>query len=120
MFQARFDLQYRDITPYYIPVINVTLNVCEFLEGSASNVATRWFFDFATSSLPKNVLHPCPYYGVTEFKNIYFDPAKLMISQFFMGTYVANFRVFNDDDENIYTIVHTSFLRTIHDGKKKN
>jgi hypothetical protein len=28
--------------------------------------------------------------------------------------------MFDDEDENIFTIVHKSFLRTIHDGKKKN
>jgi hypothetical protein len=98
----------------------VTVNICEFLGGSTSNIATRWWFDFVTSSLPANLLHPCPYYGLTEFKNIYFDPTKVMISQFFMGTYVANVRMFDEYDENVFTIVHKSFLRTIHDGKKKN
>jgi hypothetical protein len=119
LLQVRFDLKYRDITPYYIPVINITLDFCGFVDGAESNIATRWWFDFATSRLPKASIHPCPYFGVTEFPNVYLDPTKVMISQFFMGTYLATCRFFDEEDENMLTIVHRSLLRTIHDGKSK-
>jgi Protein of unknown function (DUF1091) len=117
--QARFSLQHRQITPFYGPVLNVTLDICEFLAGSNPNLATKWWFDMITKTLPKETVHPCPYIGMSEFPNMNIDPTTLLISHFFTGHYKSDIRFFDEDDANILRVVHVFILTSVHDGKRK-
>jgi Protein of unknown function (DUF1091) len=108
-------LKYKHITPYFIPVINTTLDVCEFLNGTQSNLATRWFFNQSLASFSKDFIHPCPHEGLVAVYNVSGDPKMVQISKFFAGTYLAIIRMFDELDDNIITMFHESLLTTVPD-----
>lgn len=112
-------MQHRYITPFYSPILNVTIDVCEFLSGVNTNIATKWWFDMISEALPPGVLHECPYLGVSKFENIYVNASQFLISQFFVGNYKSTMTFFDDQDENGFTIFHDFLLSAVNDGKKK-
>jgi Protein of unknown function (DUF1091) len=102
--QAHFDLQLKSITPYFNSVINTTLDLCEFVNGTQSNLATKFFIDIFTKSLPPGFVHPCPYSGELKLNNISMNLVPQSM-QFLTGTYKANIRYFDDKDDNIITVI---------------
>jgi hypothetical protein len=56
------EVSYKTTTsPNYRTLINSTIDVCGFLNGTNNNPLVKWFFSVIRESLPKNFLHPCPY-----------------------------------------------------------
>jgi Protein of unknown function (DUF1091) len=115
-YQARFDLQMKTLTPYYNSVINTTLNLCEFVNGTDNNVATKYFIDLYSKSLPPGFVHPCPYFGEVKLNNISVNAAPQSI-QFLTGIYKCKTRFFDDKDDNIITALHEIELK---DVKERN
>lgn len=89
----------------YNSVIDSTINVCEFLNGTDGNIVLKWLLDLYRTSLPPGILHPCPYYGDFTAYNLSLNPNFLQ-SKFLVGTYQANVRFFDDRDNNVMTLIH--------------
>lgn len=53
-------------------------------------------------SLPPQVVHGCPFYGVLEAMNVTMDQTKL-VSAFSRGRYRAVTRMFDGQDDNVVT-----------------
>lgn len=100
-FQLHIDLSHREITPYYNSVLNTTIDVCGFFNGTVVNPATKWFFDTIAKTFPK--FPPCPI--VDEFKvyNLSINTFSYMF-QFLVGNYRAIMRSYDENDENIITM----------------
>jgi hypothetical protein len=56
------EMSYKTTTsPNYRTIINATVDVCGYLNGTNSNPLGKWYFGILRESLPENLLHPCPY-----------------------------------------------------------
>lgn len=55
-------------------------------------------------SLPKGLLHPCPYTNALSAFNVSMDPNQLL-SKFLSGNYKATFHLYDDDDTNVLTMI---------------
>lgn len=97
-------MKYRTVTPFFTPLIDVKANLCGFLNGTEKNVATKWLTDMISKTMPKNLLHSCPYIGEIKAYNCSLQIGPEM-SVFFPGRYRTQARVFNDRDENIFTVL---------------
>jgi Protein of unknown function (DUF1091) len=94
----------KTLTPYYNSVINATLDLCEFVNGTQSNLATKYFIDVFTKSFPPGFIHPCPYFGEFKLNNISLNLVPQSM-QFLTGTYKTNLRFYDDKDDNIITFM---------------
>lgn len=57
------ELSYNTVPKNYRSLTSVENGeICDFLNGTKKNSAFKWVVDLARSSLPKGVLHACPYY----------------------------------------------------------
>jgi len=84
-------------------VLNVTLDICSFLNGTNKDPASKWFFKLLGKSFVKGFLHPCPYFGPTKMENIVMDrKASLPFAP--PGFYSSNLLFFNKDDDNILNV----------------
>lgn len=83
----------------------VILDLCLFLNGSAdaNNLVIKWFFDIF-ASLPKGLLHACPYNGVLEVYNL--TAIQLSKDQFYPGQYMGVTRWFDEIDDNVFTSLY--------------
>ena len=78
------------------------MQFCSFLNGTDKNLVATWIVDSIKDTVPKGVLHPCPYYGHLQATNVSLAPGTFM-SQFLKGRYKTIIRLFDDEDENILT-----------------
>lgn len=101
-FQAHYDLQMNTITPYYSSVINTTLDICAFFNGTSSNIATKWFLSTFAQSFPAEFIHPCSLIGEIKAYNLSFNEFPQQL-QFLTGTYKAFTKFYDDKDDNIIT-----------------
>lgn len=115
-FQAEYDLQLRK-TDEFRSVVNTKLKLCEFLEGAGNNIAIKWLFDLFKNSLPENTLHRCPY-DVLSAYNVTVDTS-LLISSNLRGVYRGTFRMFDDDDHNILTMIHDLEITFVNTPTRK-
>jgi Protein of unknown function (DUF1091) len=90
------------ITPYYNTIINSTVEVCEFLNGTQNNPLMVWTFAAMEDSLPKGFIHPCPYSGHILLPNVTLA-ANTFTNQFLKGRYKGSTRLFDEIDDNILT-----------------
>lgn len=104
-FQAHYELQHRSITPYYNSVINVTMDICGFFNGTDQNMAIKWLVGQYKASLPKGFLQPCPFKEIKAY-NLTTDMNSLM-SNFFRGNYRAALRFYDDIDDNIFSTFYS-------------
>jgi hypothetical protein len=88
----------------YNSVFNVVINICEFLNGTDSNLLGRWFINTVSRTLPEGMLHPCPYTGEFKAPNISLDVSPEM-AFFLVGQYRMRARMFDDEDDNIVTFL---------------
>jgi hypothetical protein len=105
-FQAHVDVQMKTLTPYYNSVINTTLDICEFVNGTSKNLATKWFFDIMKTTLPPGLFHVCPYVDEMKAYNMTLNEDYHEASQFLVGSYRSITRFFDGKDENIITVKH--------------
>jgi hypothetical protein len=87
-------------------MINVTMDICGFLNGTSNNIATKWLFGQYINSLPKGALHSCPYQTLKLY-NMTTDMGALM-STFPFGIYKALARFYDDVDDNMFTLIYTA------------
>jgi Protein of unknown function (DUF1091) len=104
----------KTLTPYYNSVINTTLNLCEFLNGTQSSIARKYFLDMFKKSLPIGFLHPCPYFGEVKLINM---PMNLVpqSTQFLTGTYRSFVKFYDDKDDNIIRLTTVSEAKDIRE-----
>lgn len=74
------------------------------MSGNENNIAAKWFFELYAKSFPKSFLHPCPFLGELKAYNITADTKKL-ISTFFTGQYRSTTRFYDEEDDNIFTLI---------------
>jgi hypothetical protein len=86
-------------------MINVTMDVCGFLNGTSNNIATKWLFGLFLKSVPKGAFHACPYKSLKLF-NMTTDAGALM-SPFPLGIYKSITRFYDDEDENMFTAIYS-------------
>jgi Protein of unknown function (DUF1091) len=92
------------ITPYYTTIINSTLNLCKFMNGTDNNnPIMKWIVDSISEKLSKDLIHPCPYVGRVAAYNVSFTFTGFT-TQFLRGRYKIFTRVFDEDDDNIITM----------------
>jgi hypothetical protein len=95
-------MQNGGITPYYTTIINSTIDVCKYLNGTLGNPILKWLVNEVSDNLPKQYIHPCPFIGRVKVYNITF--AGHIAGQFLRGRYKAVARSFDDQDDNIITL----------------
>lgn len=93
------------ISPYYAVFINVTVDVCQFLNGTQNNLLVELILKLAGDSISKNFIHPCPYYGLHVANNMTMvgKNQKNELAQFPNGYYRFTAHVFNKQDDDIIT-----------------
>lgn len=97
-------MEHRTVTPFFTPLIDVKANLCGFLNGTDNNLAVKWVTDMISKTIPKDLLHPCPYIGEIKAYNCSLQIGPEM-SVFFVGRYRTRARVFDDQDDNIFTVL---------------
>ena len=90
------------ITPFYTTIINTTIPICSFFNGTDNNLVAKWMLDSIKDTLPEGFIHPCPYFGTFKALNVSLASNTFM-SQFLKGRYKSSLRLFDDKDENIVT-----------------
>jgi hypothetical protein len=96
-------------TRFYNLVFNLTINICEFLNGTDNNMAGKWFLSTMSRTFPPGLLHPCPYSGPFRAFNVSPDVSPEMAA-FLLGYYRMSVKVFDNLDENIVTFQSDSEL----------
>lgn len=100
----RVELQHGSgITPYFTTIINSTVQVCQFLNGTDRNPVLKWIIDAITETIPEGFIHPCPYFGRLQAFNVSLS-GEGVPTQFVKGHYKTFFRFFDEKDENIITL----------------
>lgn len=102
--QVRYDVRHKTVTPYYTSVINSTLDICGFLNGTTSNIALKFFFGQFSATAPKGLLHPCPFFGELMAYNISYN-INILNAIHIPGTYMTKSHFFDDKDSNIFTLI---------------
>lgn len=97
-------MKHRTTTPFFNTLINTTMNLCSFLNGTDQSVAVKWMMNSITKKLGNDLIHPCPYFG--EFKITNLTVVNAQSAQFLLGRYRVTIRIFDDLDENILTAIH--------------
>jgi len=101
-FQIHFELSYKKITNYYRSIINVRdIEICYFLNNMDSNVFLKMFFDMVEKSLPKGILHSCPYSDELKMFGIYIELEKFK-TVLPDGVYRSFVRLYSKTDESIF------------------
>lgn len=91
------------ITPYYTTIINSTIEICKFLNGTDKNPITKFIIDTVSKTAAKDFFHPCPYFGPVKLINVsFFDNS--MSSQFLQRRHKILIRAFDNKDDNIITM----------------
>lgn len=118
--KGHFDLQLKKESRY-TSIINTTIPICSFLNGSEGNVALKWVLDLHRETLPPGFIHACPYIGIFAAYNLTIIPSPWM-PQFYTGEFMSSLRIFDDDDDNIFTFLsenHVSYSMR-NKRRKKN
>ena len=72
------------------------------MEGVDTNPILTWMLASMGDTLPKHLIHPCPYFGPQKASNVTIS-SEGFTAQFFRGRYKTIFRWFDDIDDNIIT-----------------
>lgn len=62
----------------------------------------KWAYNMMEQSLPKEIIHPCPYFGMLKLTNMTIVPRQQVI-QFPKGYYKSIIKLFDTKDDNIAT-----------------
>jgi Protein of unknown function (DUF1091) len=87
---------------FYNYVFNFTMDLCDFLNGTDSNIVGNWLIKTMSRTLPAGLLHPCPYSGPFRAFNVSPDVSPEMTA-FLAGYYRMESKIFNNLDKNIVT-----------------
>jgi hypothetical protein len=90
------------ITPYYTTIINSTFELCKFLNGTDPNPVAKLIVDAVSLTVPKGVLHPCPFENQFKVSNVSIASRGVLL-QFLKGRYKIFIRVFDEKDSEIVT-----------------
>lgn len=72
------------------------------MNGSEKNPMGKWLLNQISSSVPKDYLHPCPYFGYMKWN---YTPKATKGALFLLkGLYQISYQIFNDEDSNIFTM----------------
>ncbi|CRK88590.1 CLUMA_CG002472, isoform A [Clunio marinus] len=86
------------------------VDMCKYLDGTITNAALTYGLNLVRKKFPKGTLHPCPYAGTLEFKNIMLDPSEGK-TKFPAASYRVMIKFHNAEDENIATITFLSIAK---------
>lgn len=119
---------YRKITPYWIPVFNVTANICDVLKGLSEHPIVNFILEVAEKQLTYNLgedfvfIPKCPIMGSYNRYNISLPGDFSYLSQFTYGEYNYTVHLYDSFDENIATgivIFETKFYNKLEARSKK-
>lgn len=60
-FYVSLDVSYKTTTNSYRSIINSTMDICGYLNGTSSNPLAKYYVDMVRNSVPPGFIHPCPY-----------------------------------------------------------
>lgn len=60
-FKMQYELLFNDIGNTKRLIINETIDLCPFLDGTNTNPVMKWLIGIMSASL-KEIIHPCPYF----------------------------------------------------------
>jgi len=106
ILQLRYDLSHSTTTNSYRSVINTTIDVCSFLNGTEANVATKWIIDQLKESIGSRFFHSCPYFGRYDLIDIQLGSGPLH-NILPTGRYKTVMYFYNSYDSNIFTLKTT-------------
>jgi hypothetical protein len=86
----------------YKTLVNNTLEVCSFLNGTDRNPIGKWIMDQVSGSLPAEYIHPCPYFGFMKW-NFTLKGSK-GITFMVKGDILSTLHVYDVKDSNIFTL----------------
>jgi hypothetical protein len=69
----------------------------KFFNGTASNIATKWWFDVFSKTFSDGFLHPCPCSGVLKVCNSSIQEFPQML-QFLVEKYRVLTKFFDDEE----------------------
>lgn len=111
-------VEHRTTTPYFSTMIDATVDVCGFLNGTADNVLAKWFMAAISRTFPAEYLHPCPYFGYYVLRNITVEVPKVAL-QFLAGNYRTTALFFDNQDEMIFKLITKAEFIEVRSGKRK-
>lgn len=91
------------LRPIYNSVFNQTTDACGLMNGSGDK-AGKLIVDVISDSFPAGLLHPCPFFGEFKAYNVTFKSVPVF-AQFLLGRFRATLKYYNDNDENIVTVI---------------
>lgn len=100
---VNLEIQHRP-TPQseYRTFINNTLEACSFLNGTDKNPIGKFMLDQVSETLPKELIHPCPYFG--SFKFNFTLKGSSSIKFLAKGDLELKYYVYDAKDSNIFTL----------------
>jgi hypothetical protein len=122
---ANFSLQYRQPTNiFYRNIMNGNANVCDYLSNRNNHPLAAWIVKILRNSLPKSVIHPCPYkvrvhelcfynfyscflFSKQDGLELYNISLHLKGFHFPNGFFRGNLSFFNFEDYNLLTLDFT-------------
>jgi len=81
-------------------IINVTMRMCSFLNGTIRDPASKWIITKLKKSFKPGFLHSCPYFGQINMADLSIETKGTSLL-FSTGFYSSNLLLFNKDDSNI-------------------
>lgn len=96
----------------------ILLDFCSFVTGVNNKLVIKWLLDIYAETLPRGILHRCPYFGLLEAYNLTMNLTKFPITGFLLGRYQGKIRFFNGNDENMFTLIHKFELKAINNDRK--
>lgn len=92
-------------SPFFTVFINTTVEICKFMNGTDNkNPFMWWILNMIEKTIPKRLLHACPYDGLFDAINITLLP-NARVLQFLRGYYRTYIRFFDEKDGNIVTVI---------------
>lgn len=112
-------IEYRSpLTPYFTTIINSTVNLCAFLNGTDSNPIAIAFKPAVEASIPASYIHACPYYGYHSLNNVTIEVNQIAM-QFLSGKYRTTIIVFDNKDDLIFKTVTKAEFADVRPKKRK-
>jgi hypothetical protein len=102
--KVNVDVKHRTITPYYNQVINNSISLCAFVNGTDNNLVISWILKMIGKTFPKRLIHPCPYDKEFKALNLSVELSPEM-SAFLLGRYLMTMTASDAKDRNIITAI---------------
>jgi Protein of unknown function (DUF1091) len=116
--KAHYEFAHQDPSSNYNTLINSTLDICGFFNGTQNNPLSNFFFNAFKDSLPKGLFQPCPIKGEYKALNMTLNGISQMM-QVLAGSYRTITRFYDEKDENLITTNHLFELKRLNFKNKR-